>query len=52
MRFLATAQRSTKWRREFAVAGRHTVRLEVSGERSAHAKDHVFHLDGVCVETD
>ena len=40
------------YRREFAVAGRHTVRLEVSSERSAHAKDHVFHLDGVRVETD
>jgi hypothetical protein len=40
------------YRKEFPVAGWHTVRLEVSGERSAHAKDHVFHLDGVRVETD
>jgi hypothetical protein len=40
------------YRKEFPVAGRHTIRLEVCGERSARAKDHVFHLDGVRVETD
>jgi hypothetical protein len=40
------------YRKEFAVAGRHTVRLEVCGEHGARAKDHVFHLDGVRVETD
>ena len=40
------------YRKEFPVAGRHTVRLEVCGEHSPRAKDHVFHLDGVRVETD
>jgi hypothetical protein len=40
------------YRKEFPVAGRHTIRLEVSGERNARAKDHVFYLDGVRVETD
>ena len=40
------------YRKEFPVAGQHTVRLEVRGEHSARAKDHVLHLDGVRVETD
>jgi hypothetical protein len=40
------------YRKEFPVAGRHTVRLEVYGEHGARAKDHVFYLDGVRVETD
>jgi hypothetical protein len=40
------------YRKEFPVAGRHAVRLEVCGEHSARAKDHVFYLDGVRVETD
>ena len=40
------------FRKELATAGPHTLRLEVLGERSAHAKDQVFHLDGVRVGTD
>ncbi len=40
------------YRKECPVAGRHTVRLEVSGEGGARAKGHVFHLDGVRVESD
>ncbi|MHB8522514.1 MAG: alpha-amylase family protein [Limisphaerales bacterium] len=40
------------FRKELATAGPHTLRLEVLGEHSARAKDHVFHLDGVRVETD
>jgi hypothetical protein len=40
------------YRKEFTVTGRHTVRLEVCGEHSVRAKDHVFHLDGVRVEAD
>lgn len=40
------------FRKELATAGLHTLRLEVLGEHSARAKDHVVHLDGVRVETD
>jgi hypothetical protein len=40
------------FRKTLATAGPHTLRLEVVGEHSARAKDHVFHLDGVRVETD
>jgi hypothetical protein len=40
------------FRKEFPVGGRHTVRLEVLGERNPRAKDAVFYLDGVRVETD
>ena len=40
------------YRKEFPAAGRHTVRLEVLGEHSPRAKDHVVYLDGVRVETD
>jgi hypothetical protein len=39
------------YRKEFPLAGRHTIRLEVVGEHSARAKDHLLHLDGVRVET-
>jgi hypothetical protein len=38
------------YRKEFPVAGRHTIRLEVSAERNARAKGHVFHLDAVRAE--
>jgi hypothetical protein len=40
------------YRKTLATAGPHTLRLEVLGEHSARAKDDVFHLDGVRVETE
>ena len=39
------------YRKEFPVAGQHTIRLKVCGEHSARAKDDVVYLDGVRVET-
>ena len=40
------------FRKDLATTGPHTLRLEVLGEHSERAKDHVVHLDGVRVETD
>ena len=40
------------YRKTLATAGPHTLRLELLGEHNARAKDNVFYLDGVRVETD
>ncbi|MCC6822699.1 MAG: hypothetical protein IT579_18360, partial [Verrucomicrobia subdivision 3 bacterium] len=39
------------YRKTLATAGPHTLRLEVLGQHSERAKDHVVHLDGVRVDT-
>jgi hypothetical protein len=38
------------FRKEFAKAGKHSVKIEIKGERGIHAKDSYFYLDGIRVE--
>ncbi len=38
------------YRKEFAAAGRHTLRISVLGEHAARATDSLVHVDGVRVE--
>jgi hypothetical protein len=38
------------FRKEFAKAGKHSVKIEVKGEHGPHAKDSYFYLDGLRIE--